>query len=141
VSASRWASPLAIAATVAVAAGFGVLALVGAREGAAGPAAGAAAPAALGSGSDLFQAKGCVGCHDGPDDARSQFDIAPDLRLLPTVADHRVAGLGGRDYVRQSLQEPQAFVVPGYDPSDHALMPALPLSPAEVDALVAFLLP
>ncbi len=69
------------------------------------------------------------------------IEVGPDLRLLPLVAAHRVAGLDGPAYVRQSIREPQAFVVPGYAPSDNALMPALPLSPAEIDALVAYLLP
>ncbi len=49
------------------------------------------------------------------------------------------------DYVRQSLVEPQAYVVPGYGRSandpDAPLMPKLDLSQAELDALVAFLLP
>jgi hypothetical protein len=135
---SRWHSTRAVAASVAAVVVLGAITVVGFRSAAAPSAPTAAATTAAGS--DLFRAKGCVGCHVGPDAAHTPFEIAPDLRLLPTVAAHRVAGLDGRAYVRQSIQEPQAFVVPGFDPSDHALMPALPLSPAEIDALVAFLL-
>jgi mono/diheme cytochrome c family protein len=131
----RWNSPVAVGATALVALAGGVITLAGAR--ADDTATSVAAPA----GADLFRAKGCVGCHDGPDGAGSQISAGPDLRLLPLVAGRRVAGLDGRAYVRQSIQEPQAFVVPGYEPGDHALMPALPLSAIEIDALVHWLLP
>ena len=123
---------MAVAATAAVAVACGALTIAGARSGAAAPP-----PAALGA--ELFRAKGCVGCHTGPD-SEAVIEVAPDLRLLPTVADHRVAGRTGREYVRQSIEEPQAFVVPGYA-DGFTLMPALPLTPAEIDALVAYLLP
>jgi cytochrome c551/c552 len=129
----RWDSPAAVGATALVALACGVITVVGAR---ADSTEASTAPA----GADVFRAKGCVGCHDGPGTASRSFEIGPDLRLLPLVADRRVADLDGRSYVRQSIQEPQAFVVPGYEPSDHVLMPALPLSAAEIDTLVAWLL-
>jgi mono/diheme cytochrome c family protein len=95
------------------------------------------------SGRTLFQTKGCVACHHVagvPGDAH----VGPDLTALPLVAGSRKAGLAAPDYVRESLVEPQAFVVPGYagranDPGAPP-MPRLPLTPSEIDALVAFLL-
>jgi cytochrome c551/c552 len=131
-----WNSPAAVGATALVALVGAALTIVGARS----DAPVAAAPTAS-AGADLFRAKGCVGCHDGPEGADTEFDIAPNLRLLPLVADHRVPGLDGRAYVEQSIREPQSFIVPGYDPDERVMMPALPLSPAEIQTLVAWLLP
>jgi hypothetical protein len=131
VNARRWTSPRAVAATAAAVLTCGALTIAGARSG-------TAAPAHV-DGAELFRAKGCVGCHSAPG-SQALIGIAPDLRLLSLVADHRVAGLSGRAYVRQSIQEPQAFLVPAYDSDGYPLMPALPLSPAEIDALVAYLL-
>jgi len=62
--------------------------------------------------------------------------IGPDLTDLATRAGGRVGGVGAKEYVRQSLLEPQAFVVDGY----FAEMPALPLSSNEVGLLIEFLL-
>jgi mono/diheme cytochrome c family protein len=99
--------------------------LVYATEDRAGASAGAGA-AAL-DGASLFQAKGCVGCHQRGD--LGQFQIGPDL-----------TGLGERAtevYVRQSIRDPQAFLVEGYQGID---MPTLALTEAELDVLVVFLL-
>lgn len=78
-------------------------------------------------GQTLFQAKGCVGCHLRGD--LGQFQIGPDLTDLADRATE--------DYVRQSITEPQAYLVSGYQGIE---MPTLTLSDAEVDALVEFLL-
>ena len=67
---------------------------------------------------NVFRAKGCIACHDGPDGANSDFDVGPNLRELPAVASRRVAGLDAASYVRQSIQEPQAYVVKGHDPNE-----------------------
>ncbi|MGH2354553.1 MAG: hypothetical protein ACRDJN_23340, partial [Chloroflexota bacterium] len=65
----------------------------------------------------------------------------PDLTALPTVAGARKPGTPGAAYVRESLVAPQAFVVQGYAGSSTSpAMPALRLTEAEVEALVAYLL-
>jgi cytochrome c1 len=87
----------------------------------------------------LFHAKGCATCHDGPD-SRSEFEIGPDLRNLPSVAGSRQPGLDATAYVERSITSPQSFVVPGFDHVGIGTMPALALSSREVDALVAYLL-
>lgn len=86
-------------------------------------------------GPTLFQAKGCIGCHQRGD--LGQFQIGPDLTGLASWAGTRVQGLSAEAYVSQSVREPQAYVVFGYDGID---MPTLSLSDAEVEALVEFLL-
>ncbi|HEX9762151.1 MAG TPA: hypothetical protein VGA97_03530, partial [Acidimicrobiia bacterium] len=65
----------------------------------------------------------------------SNAQIGPDLTRVEAVAGSRVDGLSAEEYIRQSLREPQAFVVSGFGPQ----MPTLSLSDAEVEALVELL--
>jgi cytochrome c551/c552 len=83
----------------------------------------------------VFVTKGCVGCHRF-EDHTGNYQVGPDLTALDKVAAYRVEGLDAEAYVRQSIREPQAFVVPGYGFE----MPTLPLSDAEIDQIVALLL-
>lgn len=87
-------------------------------------------------GRSLFQAKGCVGCHQRGD--LGLLEIGPDLNELASQAETRVHGLTAGDYVRQSIRQPQAYIVSGY--GANVAMPAIPLSDVELDALVEFLL-
>jgi hypothetical protein len=65
------------------------------------------------------------------------MQVGPDLTGLPDRAATRAAGLDARAYVRQSLREPQAFIVSGYN---NIRMPDLHLSDEEIASLTAFLL-
>ena len=85
----------------------------------------------------LFSVKGCVGCHTHAALPNARMQIGPDLTGLPDRAATRVAGLDARAYVRQSLREPQAFIVSGYNT---VRMPDLHLSAEEIESLTAFLL-
>ena len=82
----------------------------------------------------MFNARGCIGCHTVNG---SGGGIGPDLTHLAARAGSRVDGLDADAYVRQSIREPQAFLVPGFE---GARMPTLPLSDTELDAVVQFLL-
>ena len=62
---------------------------------------------------------------------------APELSALAQIAPTRRPGLSAEAYIRESVRQPQAFRVPGFTDLD---MPTLPISDAELDALVAFLL-
>ncbi|MGH8945907.1 MAG: c-type cytochrome [Acidimicrobiia bacterium] len=95
---------------------------------------GATGAAAI-DGRALFQAKGCIGCHQRGD--LDQFQIGPDLTGLASWAGVRVEGLTAKEYVRQSLRQPQAYLVSGYEGIE---MPRLSLTEAELDTLVEFLL-
>lgn len=99
---------------------------------ASGPAADivAASPGRM-----LFQAKGCGGCHALA--GVSTSGIGPDLANLPRVAARRIPGYSAEAYVRESILDPQAFVVLGFG---SVQMPRLPVTEREVDALVVFLL-
>ena len=99
----------------------------------------AASPTALAAlerrGLILVQVKGCVGCHTIR--GLSTMRVGPDLDALPAVAGARRPGVSAEAYVRESIREPGAFVVPGYT---GVAMPQLGLTDAEIDAVAAFLL-
>ena len=85
-------------------------------------------------GETVFLTKGCTGCHSRA--GVSEGFIGPDLTALSDRAGDRVDGLSAEEYVRQSVLDPRAYVVSGYDP----VMPVLPVDTAELDALVDYLL-
>ncbi len=101
-----------------------------------------AAPAVTGvsvmDGAVVFRLKGCATCHDGPTSA-ARFAVAPNLADLAGRAGNRVEGQDAPEYVRQSVRQPRVFVVPGYETA-FPVMPALPVSDQELDALVRYLL-
>lgn len=94
------------------------------------------APAAepVARGRQVYRALDCGRCHQvGGEGAR----IGPELTHIGTVAESRQPGAAG-EYLRQSLTEPGAFIVPGQrDTMPRGLV--LGLSPADLDALVAYL--
>jgi mono/diheme cytochrome c family protein len=98
----------------------------------------ASEPAIALDGRALFRAKGCATCHDGPD-SRSPSEWAPSLARVSEWAGERRPPLAAADYVRQSIQEPGAFISPALS-EPMAVMPGLNVSPAELDALVTYLL-
>ena len=98
------------------------------------------AEAAVPLGRALFSSKGCATCHAGPDEDRS-YGVAPSLRDLAEVAGSQVAGKSAADYVRQSITDPAAVIAPGWQPQGPvSVMPRLAVSPAEVEAIVSYLL-
>ena len=91
-------------------------------------------------GAQLFSAKGCAGCHDGPD-STARVQVGPSLRHAATWAASRRPGLSGADYIAESILAPGAFISPAFHPNGPvARMPTLGLTTEEVDALVAYLL-
>ena len=85
-------------------------------------------------GETVFLTKGCTGCHSRA--GVSEGFVGPDLTSLADRAGDRVEGLSAEEYVRQSVLDPQAYIVDGYGPQ----MPVLPVDTAELDALVEYLL-
>ena len=73
-------------------------------------------------GARLYAEHGCTACH------------APGSTLGPDLS--HAGGIHAAAYLRRSLREPAAFLVPGYP----AIMPALDLKPEDVEDLVAHLL-
>ncbi|MFQ5679691.1 MAG: c-type cytochrome [Gemmatimonadota bacterium] len=83
-------------------------------------------------GQELFEgAGGCTACH-------GLGTRAPDLLgVAGTVCETRRPDLGCKEYLHESLVDPAAYVVEGFNP----IMPAMSrtLSPRQIWALVAFL--
>ena len=91
-----------------------------------------------GSGGDagalLFDSQGCSGCHEFTP-AGSDAQIGPSLDNL--AADAKKSGKPLEDYVHESIRDPGAYVVPGYQ---NGVMPTFDsLSDEQVDALVQYL--
>lgn len=84
----------------------------------------------------LFATKGCVGCHTHASFPNARMQVGPDLTAIAGRAATRVSGLDARAYIRQSLREPGAYRVAGYE----ALMPEIALSDLQIESLTAFLL-
>jgi cytochrome c2 len=87
-----------------------------------------------GNGETLFTSLGCIGCHtvETADDG-----AGPSLQGVATRAGERVDGLSAEDYLHQSLVEPEAYVVEGFDP----VMPSYADQPEQaLNDLVAYLM-
>jgi cytochrome c553 len=88
-------------------------------------------------GRQVYGASGCASCHEAS--LSNLFrPVGPPLREVGRVAGERVPGLPAEEYLRQSITDPGAYVVPGYPDS----MPrglARSLSPEDLAALVAYL--
>ncbi len=82
----------------------------------------------------VFSTKGCSGCHTI--EGTSTATIGPDLTHIATVAATRKALLSAEEYIKESIEEPGAFVVEGFEP----LMPKLAIAEGELEDLLAFLL-
>ncbi|HUP72047.1 MAG TPA: c-type cytochrome [Acidimicrobiales bacterium] len=82
-------------------------------------------------GRNLFSAKGCASCH-------VQVQVGPSLTDLENRAATTKPGLSAEQYVRESIVAPSAYIASGG--SGGGSMPTLPVSAAELDALVAYLL-
>ena len=84
----------------------------------------------------IFMSHGCAACHTiaGISNATS----GPDLTNIATIAATRKPYLAAEDYIIESIQDPEAFVVAGFKP----LMPALAdgTTEKELEDLVDFLL-
>ena len=88
-------------------------------------------------GRQVYRALGCASCHEG-----SLFNlfrpVGPPLDEIGLVGPKRVPGMSADDYIRQSITDPGAFLVPGYPDS----MPrglSKDLSAEDLAALVAYL--
>ena len=84
----------------------------------------------------LFRSKGCTACHS-LQGVSETGQIGPSLTGLSERAADRIPGLSAEEYVRQSVLEPQAFIVEGFTGIE---MPTLPMTTAELEVLVEFVL-
>ena len=99
-----------------------------------GPEEGEDASAA---GREIFTSAGCGSCHTFSD-AGSTAEVGPNLDELADVAAERKPGTSAAEYVEESLVDPEAFRVEGFDGIN--MPPQDGLTPEEIDALVQYLL-
>ena len=67
-------------------------------------------------GRQVYQRNGCGTCHE-PSLGNLFRAVGPPLDHIGTVAASRRTGLSAEEYLRQSVVDPGAFVVPGYPDS------------------------
>lgn len=107
------------------------------------PTSAAADRAVAAVGADLFEerviggAPGCVTCHSMDDGV---ILVGPSLFGLAERAASRVPDVTAEDYVRQSIIEPDAFVVPGFASGQMVGDWAEKLSDQQIESLVVLLL-
>jgi cytochrome c551/c552 len=85
------------------------------------------------AGKATFTSSGCSACHTFVP-AGAHGKVGPDLDKLAQAAAAAKQPLA--QFVQTSIQDPNAYVAPGFKPN---VMPTLPLSPKQVADLVAFL--
>ena len=93
---------------------------------------------------DIILNSGCGSCHQiGA--LGEQHKVGPDLSGIGLVADSRIPGLSAEEYLRQSILDPNAYIVadcpngpciPNIMPRDYASR----LSPAQLELVIDYLL-
>ena len=95
-------------------------------------------PEMVSMGQQMFLEKGCGGCHtvDGLRGASGR--MGPRLNGVATLGRDRLPGLNVEQYLRQSIENPDSFVVPGY----LARMPdnMVAFNSKEYEAIITYLL-
>lgn len=86
---------------------------------------------------------GCAACH-AMGALGEAGKVGPDLSNIGAVAAERVPGLSAEEYLRQSILEPNAYIVPDC-PNGPCLAGIMPqnygtrLTPAQIDLMIAYL--
>lgn len=90
------------------------------------------------AGKEIMEGKGlCTTCHTFGKSGALRF---PDLAGIGARAGSRVAGLSDVDYLAQSIYEPNAFIVPGFNPGMPVInKPPIGLTDQEILAVIAYL--
>ncbi len=115
------------------------LVLTACQGGGAPPATGGGGTGNADRGRTLFVDKQCGTCHMLTGVSGAVGTIGPPLNGIATTAGTRVSGMSAADYIRQSIRDPNAFIVPGY-PSPSPMILPVPVNDSETNDLVAFLL-
>jgi cytochrome c oxidase subunit 2 len=98
-----------------------------------------AAGSATGDGKAVFTANGCGGCHQLAD-AGSSGTTGPSLDKLLEDAKENGAGKTPEEYIRESIENPNAVVVEGFAEGTMPQNFGNTLTDEQIDALVKYLL-
>lgn len=102
-----------------------------------GESAGEVDGAALFAQTTLEGQAGCVTCHSlSPD----RVIVGPSLANIGAEAGSRVAGSSAEEYLRESIVDPSAYVVDGFQDGQMPSVWGDVLSDAQITALVDYLL-
>jgi nitric oxide reductase subunit C len=124
-------------------------AIPGSNVGGPAPQAASDDPVAIGQALFAQSPPGCFACHST---APGVNLVGPSLAGIATTAAARITApeyhgkaTGAAGYLRESIVEPSAFIVPGatYSSGGQSMMPpgfGQTLQPAQIDALVAYLM-
>ena len=97
-------------------------------------------PPGLAEGRDVFQDRSLGGCGLCHSTAAGDDGVGPSLSGVADRAETRVPGLSAAEYLREAVLDPDAHVVDGYRPGVMLPIYGERLTPAQVDALVEYLL-
>ncbi len=89
-------------------------------------------------GREIMDGKGlCLTCHTIGKAGALRF---PDLDGIAVRAESRIAGMSALDYMAQSMYEPEAYIVPGFNPGMPAInKPPIGLTDQEILCVLAYL--
>src|SRR5919201_6941794 len=110
----------------------------GGSSGASTPSSGGASGAGGQEAAQIFQAQGCAGCHTFAP-AGSNGQVGPELTAQALQESATKAKQPLDQYVKTSIEDPNAYVVSGFSPG---VMPSdfgQKLSSDQIDALVQYL--
>jgi cytochrome c2 len=97
-----------------------------------------AGPGDVERGRQVFQSKGCVGCHTVSGVSGAVGTNGPSLNAIGSAAASRKPNTTAEAYMRESIENPNAFIVPGS--SWPAAMPPGLATGQDLNDVVAFLL-
>lgn len=89
-------------------------------------------------GQQVYTSSGCAGCH--AIEGISEGVVGPNLTQIGDVAATRKDGASAEDYIRESILNPNAFAVEGYQPNVMPQNYGEQLSSRELNDLIDFLL-
>ncbi len=88
------------------------------------------------NGARLFTTAGCAGCHS---QKKGERLVGPSFYNLWNIAETRVPGMSAREYLYQSIVDPNAYVVEGYQPGLMQQNYAAILSPQQMADILAWI--
>lgn len=90
------------------------------------------------AGRQIMEGKGlCFTCHTIGKSGALRF---PDLQGIAITAGTREPGVSALEYLAQSIYEPEAYIVPGFNPGMPVInKPPIGLSDQEILAVIAYL--
>jgi len=89
-------------------------------------------------GREVFLTKGCTGCHTMAGIPGAVGTLGPPLTSISATAGVRSTTHNGAEYLRESIKDPNSYVVPGF-PSPSPMPPGL-VAGHDLDDLIAFLM-